>query len=298
MVDKPGGLTSHDVVDAARRALGTRRVGHLGTLDPLATGVLPLAVRDATKLVPYVASDPKVYVGSIELGVATDTFDAEGSGAEPPRGAAAERGAAVRAALAGVRRRDPPGAADVQLGEARGRAAPPHRPARRPRGARAAQGAHPGDRGAGLPAAPRRRRGGLRRGHLRALPRRGPRPRARLRRAPRQPAPRRAAAPSSPRRRSPSGRSRRPPRGAKPTRCCSRRSPCSGSPGRPSRPPRRAACPTGATSRRRPPPGRRPRRGPASRRWTARATLIALMEVRPDRRLYPLRVIPSVAPQG
>jgi len=79
VVDKPGGLTSHDVVDAARRALGTRRVGHLGTLDPLATGVLPLAVRDATKLVPYVASDPKVYVGQVELGVATDTFDAEGA---------------------------------------------------------------------------------------------------------------------------------------------------------------------------------------------------------------------------
>ena len=51
VVDKPRGWTSHDVVDAARRWLGTRRVGHLGTLDPLATGVLPLAVREATKLV-------------------------------------------------------------------------------------------------------------------------------------------------------------------------------------------------------------------------------------------------------
>jgi len=100
VVDKPSGVTSHDVVDAARRALGTRRVGHLGTLDPLATGVLPLAVRDATKLVPYVGADPKVYVGSIALGVATDTFDAEGAVVSRFAGPLpAEE--AVRSALAG-----------------------------------------------------------------------------------------------------------------------------------------------------------------------------------------------------
>jgi tRNA pseudouridine55 synthase len=98
VVDKPRGLTSHDVVDAARRALGTRRVGHLGTLDPLATGVLPLAIRDATKLVPYVTADPKVYVGSIELGVATDTFDAEGRVVRRHEGPLPTE-AAVRAAL-------------------------------------------------------------------------------------------------------------------------------------------------------------------------------------------------------
>jgi tRNA pseudouridine55 synthase len=78
VVDKPVGWTSHDVVDAARRWLGIRRVGHLGTLDPLATGVLPLAVREATKLVPYFEGAEKVYVGTIRLGVATDTYDAEG----------------------------------------------------------------------------------------------------------------------------------------------------------------------------------------------------------------------------
>jgi tRNA pseudouridine55 synthase len=99
IVDKPPGMTSHDVVDAARRALGTRRIGHLGTLDPLATGVLPLAVRDATKLVPYVATDPKVYRGSIELGVATDTYDAEGQVLSRHEGALPGE-AAVRAALA------------------------------------------------------------------------------------------------------------------------------------------------------------------------------------------------------
>jgi len=78
VVDKPRGWTSHDVVDAARRWLSTRRVGHLGTLDPQATGVLPLAVRDATKLIPYVSAGPKIYRGSIFLGVETDTLDGDG----------------------------------------------------------------------------------------------------------------------------------------------------------------------------------------------------------------------------
>lgn len=78
VVDKPEGCTSHDVVDAARRLLGTRRIGHLGTLDPIATGVLPLAVREATKLVPYLAEGTKRYRGTFRLGVATDSHDAEG----------------------------------------------------------------------------------------------------------------------------------------------------------------------------------------------------------------------------
>ncbi|UCE87325.1 MAG: tRNA pseudouridine(55) synthase TruB, partial [Deltaproteobacteria bacterium] len=77
-MDKPRGWTSHDVVDAARRWLGTRRVGHLGTLDPAATGVLPLAVRDATKLVPFLQAGRKRYVGTIRLGVETDTQDSDG----------------------------------------------------------------------------------------------------------------------------------------------------------------------------------------------------------------------------
>jgi tRNA pseudouridine55 synthase len=77
-VDKPAGLTSHDVVDAARRALRTRRVGHLGTLDPQATGVLPLAIRNATKLVPVLVAGRKRYRGEIRLGVETDTLDGDG----------------------------------------------------------------------------------------------------------------------------------------------------------------------------------------------------------------------------
>jgi len=77
VVDKPRGATSHDMVDAARRWLGTRAVGHLGTLDPLATGVLPLAVRRATKLASYV-DGTKSYWSRIRLGVETDTLDADG----------------------------------------------------------------------------------------------------------------------------------------------------------------------------------------------------------------------------
>ena len=78
VVDKPQGWTSHDVVDAARGWLGTRRVGHLGTLVPLATGVLPLAIRQATKLVPFLEGGRKGYRGSIRLGEETNTLDAEG----------------------------------------------------------------------------------------------------------------------------------------------------------------------------------------------------------------------------
>ncbi|MBW2493704.1 MAG: tRNA pseudouridine(55) synthase TruB [Deltaproteobacteria bacterium] len=100
LVDKPSGWTSHDVVDAARGWFGTRRVGHLGTLDPLATGVLPLAIRAATKLVPYVTDNRKSYVGSIEFGVETDTLDAEGQVLSRHEGALPER-AAIERALAG-----------------------------------------------------------------------------------------------------------------------------------------------------------------------------------------------------
>jgi tRNA pseudouridine55 synthase len=79
VVDKPPGRTSHDVVDAARKWFGTRRVGHLGTLDPQATGVLPLAIREATKLISFIRNDEKSYVGTIHLGVETDTLDAQGT---------------------------------------------------------------------------------------------------------------------------------------------------------------------------------------------------------------------------
>lgn len=79
VLDKPAGPTSHDIVAAARRLLGQRRVGHTGTLDPFATGVLPLLLGRATRLSSYLTSGEKQYTGTIRLGLATDTFDSQGA---------------------------------------------------------------------------------------------------------------------------------------------------------------------------------------------------------------------------
>ncbi|WP_069387780.1 tRNA pseudouridine(55) synthase TruB [Cellulosimicrobium cellulans] len=78
VVDKPGGWTSHDVVGRARRLAGTRKVGHAGTLDPMATGVLVLGVGRATRLLTYLVGADKEYTATVRLGVATTTDDAEG----------------------------------------------------------------------------------------------------------------------------------------------------------------------------------------------------------------------------
>lgn len=77
-VDKPAGWTSFDVVAALRRPLGEKRLGHAGTLDPLATGVLPLAAGYATRLLSYLADSDKEYLATVELGRTTDTYDAAG----------------------------------------------------------------------------------------------------------------------------------------------------------------------------------------------------------------------------
>jgi len=79
VVDKPQGLTSHDVVAAARRALNETRIGHTGTLDPLATGVLPLAIGRATRLVRFLAASDKDYHATIRFGVTTDSYDLTGT---------------------------------------------------------------------------------------------------------------------------------------------------------------------------------------------------------------------------
>lgn len=84
VVDKPAGLTSHQVVARVRRILGTRKVGHAGTLDPMATGVLVIGVGRATKLLGYVAGDNKTYLATIRLGVGTNTEDAEGEVTKTP----------------------------------------------------------------------------------------------------------------------------------------------------------------------------------------------------------------------
>lgn len=78
VIDKPTGCTSHDVVDRVRRALGTRKVGHAGTLDPDATGVLVLGVGPATKLLQFVTGVDKTYVGEVVFGTETSTLDAAG----------------------------------------------------------------------------------------------------------------------------------------------------------------------------------------------------------------------------
>ncbi len=106
VVDKQGGMTSHDVVARVRRLAGTRKVGHAGTLDPMATGVLVLGVGRATRLLGHLVLTEKTYEATIRLGGATTTDDAEGDALPPadPAAAAAEVAALgpeqVRAALA------------------------------------------------------------------------------------------------------------------------------------------------------------------------------------------------------
>lgn len=78
VVDKPQGWTSHDVVARCRKLLGERSIGHLGTLDPMATGVLPLVVGKMTRLSQFYTGSQKRYEGTVRLGVATDTYDADG----------------------------------------------------------------------------------------------------------------------------------------------------------------------------------------------------------------------------
>lgn len=92
VVNKPLNLTSHDVVAQARRTLGTRRVGHGGTLDPLATGVLALLVDEGTKLSPFLTDSRKSYLAWVSFGATTETLDAEGPLSESPGGPVPDRG--------------------------------------------------------------------------------------------------------------------------------------------------------------------------------------------------------------
>ncbi len=84
VLDKPAGMTSHDVVSLVRRATGEKSIGHLGTLDPMATGVLPLLLGRYTRLAQFFGQAEKEYVGDIRFGWATDTFDAEGTAVGEP----------------------------------------------------------------------------------------------------------------------------------------------------------------------------------------------------------------------
>jgi tRNA pseudouridine55 synthase len=99
LVDKPGGMTSHDVVARARKALGTRKIGHAGTLDPMATGLLILGVESATRLLTFIVGLDKTYEATIRLGATTDTDDADGQ-VETVTDAGALDPAAITAAIA------------------------------------------------------------------------------------------------------------------------------------------------------------------------------------------------------
>ena len=102
IVDKPAGLTSHDVVARLRRVLGTRKIGHAGTLDPMATGVLVCGVGRGTKLLGHLALDTKAYTATIRLGVATTTDDAEGEILVDRRRRPGSTDAAVAAGMAAL----------------------------------------------------------------------------------------------------------------------------------------------------------------------------------------------------
>ncbi len=91
VIDKPRGRTSHDVVESVRRALGFRQVGHLGTLDPLATGVLVLLLGRATRFARFYAGRRKRYTSTFRFGFATDTYDAEGTALGPDTGPQLDR---------------------------------------------------------------------------------------------------------------------------------------------------------------------------------------------------------------
>ncbi|HEU4354360.1 MAG TPA: tRNA pseudouridine(55) synthase TruB [Actinomycetota bacterium] len=117
LVDKPQGVTSHDVVDAVRRALGTRKVGHAGTLDPMATGLLLVGVGRATRLLRFLGDLPKTYEGTGVLGVQTTTLDADGKvTATSPVAVTREGLEAATAAFVGESLQRPPAFSAVKVG--------------------------------------------------------------------------------------------------------------------------------------------------------------------------------------
>jgi len=119
VVDKPSGVTSHDIVAGARRVFGTRRIGHAGTLDPMATGVLLLLLGEATKLAEFATGADKKYRARVCFGRATDSYDADGrTTAEAPVPVTALDAARVNAALDAERNRSlqtPPGVSAIKL---------------------------------------------------------------------------------------------------------------------------------------------------------------------------------------
>jgi tRNA pseudouridine55 synthase len=118
VIDKPAGITSHDVVQRVRKLLKTSRVGHLGTLDPMATGVLLLCIGRATRIGRFLATSPKEYVGEIRFGFATTTCDREGEplGPEQPLKQTQEEVAKAMNAMTGAFDQKPPLVSAKKLG--------------------------------------------------------------------------------------------------------------------------------------------------------------------------------------
>jgi tRNA pseudouridine55 synthase len=118
IVDKPGGMTSHDVVARVRRLAGTRKVGHAGTLDPMATGVLVVGVEKATRLLGYLTLTEKEYAATIRLGQATSTDDAEGEIISTASAAAVSTEAIEKAvaSLTGEISQIPPAVSAIKVG--------------------------------------------------------------------------------------------------------------------------------------------------------------------------------------
>ena len=189
VLDKPVGMTStHAVVRRPPACFNAKKAGHAGTLDPLASGILPLAFGEATKTVPYVVDGEKAYTFTVRWGIETDTDDSEGARRRDQRPAAVGRGR-DRGRAAALHRRDRAGAAALLGDQDRRRARLRSRPRRRDGRAEGPHRRHPR-------AAPRRARrrdrhlrGGMRQGHLCARHRPRPGPRAGL------PRPRHRAAP-------------------------------------------------------------------------------------------------------
>ncbi|MGZ4131786.1 MAG: tRNA pseudouridine(55) synthase TruB [Actinomycetota bacterium] len=118
LIDKPSGITSHDAVARVRRALGTKKVGHAGTLDPMATGLLVIGVGRATRLLRFLGELPKTYEGSFRLGIRTTTLDADGEtvSEEPAGGVIDEEVREAMAAKLGASAQRPPAFSAVKVG--------------------------------------------------------------------------------------------------------------------------------------------------------------------------------------
>lgn len=118
VIDKPAGWTSHDVVGRLRRLLGERKIGHAGTLDPAATGVLPVAVGDATKTLEYLTGASKTYLAEITFGVETDSYDGDGRVSRVSDASRIERDAVFSAlsTMDGPREQLPPMYSAIKIG--------------------------------------------------------------------------------------------------------------------------------------------------------------------------------------